>query len=64
MSNILDALATGSKRPRVHNAQMVTKLPASVKELVESYAAERQESAADVVRDALREFFERRGYGK
>lgn len=60
----LAALSTGGKRVRVHDAQMVTKLPKAVKALVNEYAATKEWSEADVVRAALAEFFERRGYGK
>ena len=65
----LSRLTGGSRRPRVHNAQMVFKAPADVKALVEQYAAEQSEakgytiSAADVLRFAIAEYFERRGFG-
>lgn len=65
----LSKLTGGGRRERVHNAQMVFKAPADVKSLVESYAAEQTEakgytvSAADVLRFAIAEYFERRGYG-
>lgn len=67
MSNIsegLNALKTGGKRIRIHNAQMVTKLPAVVKDLVNEYGAAVGMSEAAVVRDALAEYFEKRGYGR
>lgn len=60
----LAALTSGSKRVRIHDAQMVIKLPSSVKALVKEYGDSRDESEAVVVRRALAEFFERRGYTK
>ena len=60
----LAALKSGGKRVRVHDAQMVTKLPKAVKSLVNEYAAGRNWSEADVVRDALAEYFDRRGYNR
>lgn len=60
----LQALQTPNKRARVHDAQMVTKLPKAVKDLVNDYAETSGDSEAGVVRLALAEFFERRGYGK
>lgn len=58
----LEALTSGSKRPKIHDAQMVTKLPKAVKELVKEYGQNRGDSEGAVVRLALAEFFERRGY--
>ena len=60
----LAAMRTENKRPRVHDAQMVTKLPKPVKALVEQYAKDHAMAAADVVRDALAEYFTRRGYDR
>lgn len=62
MANELAALRSGGKRLRVHDAQMVVKLPATVKALVESIGAKREESGATVVREALAEYLEKRGY--
>ena len=59
----LAALQSGGKRARIHNAQMVIKLPAAVKDLVGDYADTSGSSEAAVVRQAIAEFFERRGYG-
>lgn len=58
----LAALKSGSKRPRIHDAQMVTKLPKAVKSLISEYSTGRGESEGAIVRLALAEFFERRGY--
>lgn len=62
MSHGLELLATKGTREVVHDAAMNFKLPASVKQLIEEYAAEKKETAAQVVRDALSDYFERRGY--
>lgn len=64
MSNVIDALSTGGKRVRIHDAQIVTKLPASAKKLVQEVASERGVSDATIVREALAEWFEKRGYRK
>lgn len=67
MSDTLTALAaltTGGKRVRVHDAQMVTKLPKAVKALIKEHADKHELSEADVVRDALAEYFTRRGYNR
>lgn len=67
MTNEIDqalaALHNNNRRVRVHDAQMVIKLPSAVKALVKSYGTGRNESEATVVRQALAEFFERRGFG-
>lgn len=62
MTNGLEALRSGGKRVRVHDAQMVVKLPAAVKALVEEIGATREGSAGAVVRDALAEYLEKRGF--
>lgn len=62
MSHGLELLATKGTREVVHDAAMNFKLPATVKNLVETYATEKKETAAQIVRDALSEYFERRGY--
>lgn len=64
ISAALKACTTDNKRPRIHNAQMVTKCPQALKTLVNDYAKGRDQSEADIVRLALAEFFERRGYGQ
>jgi hypothetical protein len=63
-ANALAAMSTASKRVRVHNAQMVTKLPETVKALVSEVARTRGVSDADIVREALSEYFTRRGYAR
>lgn len=62
MSNVTDALRTGGKRTKTHDAQMVVKLPARAKELVNEVAVKREVSEATIVREALAEYLERRGY--
>jgi hypothetical protein len=65
MANIsvaLAALAEGAKRERVHNAQAVFKLPQDVKDLVSEVAENRGVKDAVIHREALAEYFARRGY--
>lgn len=62
MTSTIEALTTGGQRARIHNAQMVVKLPQSAKDLVSTIAAKEGSSDAAVVRHALAEYFERRGY--
>jgi predicted transcriptional regulator len=64
MSDVIAALSTGGKRARIHDAQMVTKLPKRAKELVDEVAADREVSGSVIVREALAEYFEKRGYRK
>jgi hypothetical protein len=61
MSTLAD-LNSGGKRTRLHDAQMVVKLPASAKALVKEVAGKEDVSEATIVRWALAEYFERRGY--
>jgi hypothetical protein len=63
MSDTLTALNSGGKRARVHDAQMVVKLPKAAKLLVEAEASREEVSDAAIVRRALGEYFERRGLG-
>lgn len=63
-STALAAMATGGKRQKVHNAQAVIKLPSTVKELVNSIAAEREVSDSVVWREAMAEYLTRRGYNR
>ena len=58
------ALGGSGKRPRVHDAQLVTKLPKPVKTLVNEIAAKEGVTEATIVRRALGEFLERRGYNR
>jgi hypothetical protein len=60
----LEALSTGGKRVRVHDAQMVTKLPKAVKALIKEFGDARGMSEGAVVREALGEFFTKRGYNR
>lgn len=62
MPNTLDALNNGGKRVKTHDAQMVIKLPQSAKDLIKEAAAAQGVSDATVVRHALAEYLQRRGY--
>lgn len=62
MATVSDALRSGGKRPKVHDAQIVTKAPRRAKELVNEIADSRGVSEATIVREALAEYLERRGY--
>lgn len=62
MSNVISALSSGGKRARIHDAQIVTKVPNRAKELLGEVADKRKVSEAVIVREALAEYFERRGY--
>ncbi len=62
VANEIAALRSGGKRVRIHDAQMVVKLPAAVKTLVEEIGKGREDSGATVVREALAEYLEKRGY--
>lgn len=62
MSNVIAALSSGGKREKIFDEQMVTKVPKRAKELVGEIAEKRGVSDAVVVREALAEYFERRGY--
>lgn len=63
MSNVIENLTGAQKRERIHNDQMVLKLPKTAKQLVKDIAAKEQVSDSQIVRVALAEYFERRGYG-
>lgn len=62
MTNVIQSLNGGGKRARVHDAQIVAKVPARAKELVGQIAKDREVSDSTVVREALAEYFEKRGY--
>lgn len=64
MSNAIEALNAGGKRVRVHDAQMVFKLPKRAKELVAEVASSTGTSEGAILRAALGEYLERRGYRK
>lgn len=64
MSDVTDALNTVGKRTRTHDAQMVIKLPASAKKLVRAAGEAQGVSDATIIRWALAEWFEKRGYRK
>lgn len=62
MGSLTDALTTGGKRVRTHDAQVVFKLPSTAKALVETIAAKREVDASVVYREALAEYLDKRGY--
>jgi hypothetical protein len=62
MENVIEQLSSGGKRAKVHDAQLVTKVPGRAKALVNEIAESRGVSDAVIVREALGEYFERRGY--
>ena len=62
MPNVIEQLSGGGKRVKVHDAQIVAKVPARAKQLVSEIAAKREVSDSLIVREALAEYFERRGY--
>lgn len=64
ISTALDSLANGGKRVRVHDTQMVLKLPKTVKSLITEVAAKEDISDSALVRIALQEYFTRRGYNR
>lgn len=64
LNDALGSLATAGKRVKVHDAQVVLKVPAAVKKLVEEYAEAEGVSAATIIRYAVAEYFERRGIGR
>lgn len=57
----LAALNLAGKRVKVHDEQLVLKVPAPVKNLVVNHAKDQGVSNATIVRFALAEYFERRG---
>ena len=60
-SAALAQLGGTGKRAKIHDAQIVFKLPSPVKDLVQEYAGTEEVSDGQVVRWALGEFFEKRG---
>ena len=65
VSKSLDALApTSRKRVRVHDAMLPIKMPSAVRSLISEVAEREGISDAAVVRWALSEFFNRRGYNR
>jgi hypothetical protein len=62
-SDALAALNTAGKRVKVHDAQMVIKLPQAVKDLVTEQANANEVSEATIVRWALADYFAKRGFG-
>ena len=62
MSNALEDLTSGVKRARIHNDQMVVKLPSAARDLVKQAAEAQGLTTSAVVRHALAEYLTRRGY--
>jgi len=62
MAHGLELLGGTEKRVRIHDSSINFKLPAAVKVLVNEYAEIQKVSEATVVRWALADFFERKGY--
>lgn len=62
MGAAVDALRSGGKREKIHDTQMVFKLPSTAKALIKQAAEAQTKTEGAIVRDALAEYFERRGY--
>lgn len=58
----LASLSSGGKRQKINDDQIVVKLPKAVKALVEEVAGKQGVFSAVVVREALGEYFHKRGY--
>jgi hypothetical protein len=58
----LASLASGRKREKINDAQIVTKLPSAVKALISEVATKEGVSDATITREALGEYFHKRGY--
>lgn len=57
----LARLGGTGKRAKIHDAQIVFKLPSPVKALIQEYSTSSEVSDGQVIRWALAEYFERRG---
>lgn len=64
ITSSLDAMSSGGKRVKVHDAQTVIKLPQAVKDLVNEIAGGREVSDSVVWREAMAEYLTRRGYNR
>lgn len=62
VSNTLSDLTNGGGRVRIHDAQLVVKVPSAAKALVKTVAEAQGVSEAVIVRAAIAEYLERRGY--
>ncbi len=62
-ADALAALNSGGKRAKIHDAQMVIKLPSQVKTLISEQATANSVSEATIIRWALADYFEKRGVG-
>lgn len=60
-SAALAQLGGTGKRQKIHDAQIVFKLPKPVKALIQEYAGTEEVSDGQVIRWALAEYFEKRG---
>lgn len=62
MTTTIEALNSGGKRARIHDAQAVFKLPSTAKALVTTISKKEGVTDGAIYRQALAEYFERRGY--
>lgn len=62
VSEGIKALNQGGKRAKIMDQQIVFKLPASIKTLINEVAAKEGVSDATIIRVALAEYLSRRGY--
>lgn len=58
----IDELRSSAGRRRIHNTQMVLKLPAEARALISKVAENQGVSDSAIVRLAIAEYLERRGY--
>lgn len=58
----LDLLMTESRRPKIHDSIVNTKLPKAVKALLQEHADSRGVDLSVVAREAFGEYLSRRGY--
>ena len=64
IKNSIESMTEVKKRVRIHDSQVVLKLPSSVKALVSRIAGERGVSDATVIREAMAEYLTKRGYNR
>jgi len=58
----INELRSSASRRRIHDSQIVTKLPADAKTLISRIADDQGVSDSAIVRLAIAEYLERRGY--
>lgn len=59
----LEAMAGNGKRVRVHDDQMVLKLPSQVKDMIVAEAGNQSVTSSTIVRRAVADYLAARGYG-